>query len=185
VSAEDRARWDARYQQESTIGAPSPFLRTLDADLPRAGRALDVAGGSGRNARWLAERGLDVTLVDISSRALALAQGSGVRMQVAALDLDQDPLPAGPFDLVVCIHYLNRALFPAFRSLLQPRGLLVFVQPTRTNLTRNPHPSARFLLEDGELPGLVAGLEILRYEEGWSTDEGGSRHEARLLARRP
>ena len=39
----------------------------------------------------------------------------------------------------------------------------------------------RHLLEDGELPGLVRGLEILKYEEGW-TEEG--QHEARLVARR-
>jgi tellurite methyltransferase len=182
VSAEDRARWEARYQQETAIGPPSPFLVALDGDLPQAGRALDVAGGSGGNARWLAARGLDVTLVDISARALALARSSGVPLTVAELDLDRDPLPAGPFDLVVCVHYLDRALFASFASVLRPGGLLVFVQPTRTNLTRHPHPSARFLLDDGELPHLLQGLEIVRYDEGWFPDDG--RHEARLLARR-
>jgi tellurite methyltransferase len=38
------------------------------------------------------------------------------------------------------------------------------------------------VLEDGELPRLISGLETVRYEEGWL--ESG-RHEARLVARRP
>jgi hypothetical protein len=37
------------------------------------------------------------------------------------------------------------------------------------------------VLEDGELPGLLGGLELLRSEEGWQ--ESG-RHEARAVARR-
>jgi hypothetical protein len=52
--------------------------------------------------------------------------------------------------------------------------------PTRSNLERHTRPDPRHLLEDGELPGLVPGLEIVRYEEGW-TEQG--RHEARLVAR--
>jgi hypothetical protein len=35
-------------------------------------------------------------------------------------------------------------------------------------------------LDEGELPALVEGLEVLRYEEGW-LEEG--RHEARVVAR--
>src|SRR5436190_1959205 len=63
-----------------------------------------------------------------------------------------------------------------------PGGMLFYVQPTRKNLERHASPSERFLLEDGALPGLVWGLEILHYEEGWSNE---GRHEARLLAQRP
>jgi tellurite methyltransferase len=66
-----------------------------------------------------------------------------------------------------------------FSQVLAPGGLLVFAQPTRSNLQRNPHPSARFLLEDGELPQLLRGLKVISYTEGW-TEEG--RHEARLVA---
>jgi hypothetical protein len=88
--------------------------------------------------------------------------------------------------LVACIDYLRRELFAAFPDLLAPGGLLVFSQPTRSNLARHPHPSARFLLEDRELPRLVRGLEILRHDEGWfpGAPGGEARHEARLVARK-
>ena len=54
------------------------------------------------------------------------------------------------------------------------------VHPTRSNLRGHTRPGPRHLLGDGKLPGLVRGLEVLRYEEGW-TEQG--RHEARLVAR--
>jgi SAM-dependent methyltransferase len=187
VARGDRERWDARYREAGAPGPPSAFLRSLDAELPRRGRALDVAGGSGRNALWLAYRGLDVTLVDVSPVALdkARAAAAGLGLATVALDLEADPLPAGPFDLIVCIDYLQRSLFAAFAAALAPDGVLVFSQATRRNLERHPHPSARFLLDEGELPRLVADLTILRCEEGWFADGAAEpRHEARLVAAR-
>jgi hypothetical protein len=61
-------------------------------------------------------------------------------------------------------------------------GLLVVVHPTRANLERHGKPGPDFLLDDGELLGLVSSLEIRRYDEGWRDDGRG---EARLVARRP
>jgi SAM-dependent methyltransferase len=180
----DRARWDARWSGVEP-GAPSPFLVALDDVLPRAGRALDVAGGTGRNALWLARRGLDVTVADVSPAGLAQARAAaaraGVALRLVEVDLEQSPLPAGPFAVVVSIDFLSRALFAEFPRVLAPGGVLVYVQATRRNLERHPHPGARFLLDDGELPSLLTGLDVVRYEEDWF----GDRHEARLVARRP
>lgn len=179
--SDDRARWDAAW-----AGAParevSPWLRSLDGLLPRVGRALDVAGGPGAEAAWLAARGLAVTLVDVSPVALALARAREVRVHTEARDLEAAPLPEGPWDLVVCLNYLQRALFAQWAQVLAPGGWLVFAQPTVRNLERHAKPSARFLLGEGELATLVRGLEVVSLAEGW-TPEG--RHEARLVARRP
>jgi len=187
MSDGDRKRWEERYQ---TVGAhlhePSSFLVSLDDVLPRAGRALDVAGGAGRHAVWLAQRGLAVTVCDISETALSLANAAAaaanLSVETVALDLEQAPLPAGPWAVVLSFHYLQRDLFERWPLVLAPGGLLVFVQQTRSNLERHPKPGSSHLLADGELPGLVRGLEVLRYEEGWLDED---RHEARLVARRP
>jgi SAM-dependent methyltransferase len=180
----DRERWDARWAA-APAADPAQFLIELADLLPTAGAALDVAGGAGRNAVWLARRGLAVTLVDVSPVALAQARAAaaraGVPLALVERDLETAPLPPGPFGLVVCLDFLQRALFPALAAALAPGGLLVFAAATRRNLERHPHPSARFLLDDGEAPRLVRGLEILRAAEGWF----GDRHEARLAARRP
>jgi SAM-dependent methyltransferase len=188
MSDDDRSRWDARWRERgSDPGQPSALVTSVAALLPERGRALDVAGGAGRHALWLARRGLDVTVADISEVALEIvrdaAARAGLPLGTAALDLERDPLPDGPWDMILCVHYLERRLLKAFPRALSPGGVLVVLHPTRSNLSRHEHPSARFLLEDGELPGLLeGGLEVLHYDEGWLA-EGW--HEALLVARRP
>lgn len=187
MSEEDRARWNARYRELSDPEpVPSPFLVGLEGQLPRRGNAIDVAGGVGGNALWMASRGLDVTLADVSEVALMAAETAAIRaglpLQTVCKDLEADPFPPGPWDLIVCVYYLWRPIFEAFTQALAPSGQLVVCHPTRSNLQRHERPGPRFLLEDGELPRLVRGLELETYSEGW-TSEG--RHEARIVARRP
>jgi SAM-dependent methyltransferase len=187
MSDEDRVLWDRRWR-EGTHGATdvAPFLPTLDALLPRTGAALEVAGGRGWNALWLARRGLRVTLVDVSPVALALAReraaADRLSLETVERDLEEEALPPGPFRLVTCFHFLRRPLFRDMAAVLAPGGLLVVEIMTRRNLERHVSPSERFLLEEGELPGLVGGLEVLAHDEAWR--ESG-RHEARLVARKP
>jgi tellurite methyltransferase len=186
MSEGDREKWNARYQAEEALGAPAPFLDGLDAVLPRRGRALDVGGGSGRNALWLARRGLEVTLADVSDvaleRAASAARAEGLALATLRIDLEVEPLPPGPWDLILCAYFLHRPLFAAFPGALGAGGWLVVAHSTRSNLQRHPRPGPGHLLEDGELPTLIQGLEVVRYEEGWL--ESG-RHEARIVARRP
>ncbi|MGE0608095.1 MAG: class I SAM-dependent methyltransferase [Pirellulales bacterium] len=165
---------------------PEPFLLSLDGQLPRQGRALDIAGGTGRNALWLARRGLEVTLADISETALRLAVDEalkrGLPLTTRSADLEVDPLPAGPWDLIVSCHFLWRPMYAAALEQLAPGGRLAVVQPTQSNLERHASPSQRFLLANGELPGLASGFTIDYYDEAWR--ESG-RHEAWLLASKP
>jgi SAM-dependent methyltransferase len=186
VAGGDRDRWNARYRAGEEYLQAESWVIALDVLLPRRGRALDIAGGSGRHALWLARRGLDVTVADLSDvaldRAARQARDEELALTTVQVDLEAAPLPSGPWDLVLCLYYLHRSIFPSLAAALAPGGLLVVAHATRTNLERHAHPGRRWLLEDGELPTLVRGLEVLRYEEGW-LDSG--RHEARLVARRP
>lgn len=186
MSDEDRRKWDERYSSvERLDDAPSQVLQSLDDILPRTGRALDMGGGSGRNAIWLAERGLDVTIADISQAGLDLVErrlaGRSLRMDTLCVDLESEPLPAGPWTLVTSILFLHRPLVRQVAQILAPGGLFVLIQPTRSNLTRHARPPYGFLLDDGEAPGLAGGLEVVRYGEGWLED---GRHDAVLVARR-
>ncbi len=178
-------RWDRRYRETDVPAQPSALLTALDELLPRQGRALDVAGGAGRHAVWLARRGLEVWLVDVSpvavARAAAAATAAGVTVHASVADLAHDPPPPGPWDLVVVFHYLQRDLFPALAAALAPGGLLVATIATVRNLERQSRPPREYLLEEGEAPSLAAGLDVVRYEEGWLAE---GRHEALLVARR-
>lgn len=190
MSADERERWNARYREAGvTPGEPARLLRAVADLLPARGRALDVAGGSGRNALWLARRGLEVMLVDIAEEGLALAiaaaQREGLSLRTALLDLEAEPLPPGPWDVIIDVHFLLRSLMPHLATSLAPAGVLVFAHPTVTNLQLHARPSRRYLLEARELPALLrmpaCGLEPVLYREGWNED---GRHEAELVARR-
>ena len=76
---------------------------------------------------------------------------------------------------------LDRALFPVFAEQLADGGWLGLSIATRSNLERHEHPSAQYLLDDGEMPSLLGGLSIVHYQEGWSLD---GRHTAEVLARK-
>jgi len=186
MSAADREKWNAKYAgPEAAPAKPSAVLMQLAEYLPISGRALDIAGGAGRNAIWLARRGLKVTLADISSVGLALARARAVaahvEIETVELDLERQSLPTGPFELVLTNCYLCRHLFPSFPTLLADDGRLVVVQPTKKNLERHEKPPADYLFEEGELRKLAAGLEIVHYVERWSADE---RHDAVLVAKK-
>ncbi|MBC7542982.1 MAG: class I SAM-dependent methyltransferase [Candidatus Sericytochromatia bacterium] len=186
MSDAERQTWDQRYRElGATTREPATWIVAQKEYLPAHGRALDVAGGTGRHAVWLAQQGLDVTLADISTEGLTLAgqvaETARVTVRTLQTDLAETGLPMGPWDLILCSHYLDRDVYRQFAPALAPGGTLLFIHPTIRNLERHDRPGRRFLLAENELLTLVTGLTICRYDEGWSDED---RHEAKLVARR-
>lgn len=188
MSEGDREKWNARWRERAgELEHPLPFLVEHAHLLPAQGKALDIAGGAGRHAVWLARRGLDVTLIDVSdvaiTRAERKAQDAGVPLRARRVDLDAPVELAPLYDVVVMVHYLNRPRRDEIAELLVTGGVLVAAQPTVKNLERHAHPSRGFLVEEGELEDWLErlGFEVLIAREGWN-DEG--RHEAEVIARR-
>ncbi len=188
MSAADRQKWDQKYADPAQAPRdPSVVLVNLEAYLPRSGRALELAGGAGRNAIWLARRGMDVTVWDISAVGLALAceraAAAGVTLHTEIVDLAEPSFqPRGEFALVLSVCYVNRSLLSAAHQLLAPGGMLIVIQPTHKNLEQHSKPPRDYLLADGELPTLVQNLKIIHSEEGWLAD---GRHDAVVVAMKP
>jgi len=172
MSIDDRARWEQRYQQRPPLRAPSPLLARIRPHLPPPGALLDIASGPGPDTPWWQAQGWAVTLADISPTALARARAAFPGVQTHCLDLEDDPIPTGPWDLIVCQSYLQRGLFAPMAAALRVGGGLLFSQPTVTNLERNARPSRRFLIERGEAARLVAGagLAVAARGEEWGPD---------------
>ena len=150
----------------SWCGRPDPnqFVESELADLP-PGRALDLACGEGRNARWLAERGWQVTAIDFSSVAVDKGRAAVARRRRLAgrRRPDGDSCPSG-LDLVV-IAYLQlpadeRRPRDAPRVRGAPRRRHAFVVAhDSTNLTEGTggpqDPAVLYTAEDvlGDLAG--------------------------------
>ncbi len=181
-----RERWDQRYRDwrdRFTVDQPHALVLREAERIPRVGPALDLAAGLGRNALWLAARGLAVTAVDISGVACdhlrAAAAGRLLAITVVCADLEAAPLPSGPFGLIVNTLYLQRDLAPAITAALAPGGLLLFAALLDPAAAPG-HPPRHYALP-GELPALFPALDVLAYDEV----SGDGRPEAWLVARRP
>ncbi|WP_432142901.1 class I SAM-dependent methyltransferase [Streptomyces sp. bgisy084] len=106
VTVPDEEYWDARYAQSDRMwsGRPNSALVRETGELA-PGSALDLGCGEGADAIWLAERGWQVTAVDISGIALGRAAGhaaeAGVTDRITWQQHDLSAtFPAGTFDLV-------------------------------------------------------------------------------------
>ncbi len=187
MSDTEREHWDHRYRTEGVrTSDPAAFLVEVAPRFLPGARILDVGGGGGRHAVWLARHGHDVTIADISEAGLAIARSAaaeaGVEVATVCMDFDTDPIPPGSWDVIVDFHFIKRYLFPVFLEVLEPGGLLVFVRATVRNLERNDRPPQPYLLGEGEGWDLLAGFELLIAREGWSVE---GRHEFEALAQVP
>ncbi len=107
VSTPDaKEHWEQRYAERDRVwsGRANAIFSEIVSPLT-PGTVLDLGCGEGGDAMWLAERGWQVTAVDISETALkraaedADARGVGDRIEFRAYDLS-DGFPEGAFDLV-------------------------------------------------------------------------------------
>ncbi|GAA2282480.1 class I SAM-dependent methyltransferase [Nonomuraea roseoviolacea subsp. roseoviolacea] len=98
----------------------------LTRQIPRgARRALDVGCGTGRFARTLAARGLDVDAVDPDKAVIDAATGQGIRYIHG--DITTMELEPGRYDYISCLASLHHVPFDtvrALRSALAPGGVL-------------------------------------------------------------
>ena len=80
-------RFQTAYVEGSTpwdIGAPQSVFVDLFRDGAIRGRVIDVGCGTGENALYLAEQGLDVTGVDLAPAAIERARNKAAERGVAA-----------------------------------------------------------------------------------------------------
>lgn len=196
-----RERWQSRYETEPWLfgRAPNLYLRSLDARLPVAGRALSLGEGEGRNAVWLAGRGLAVSAVDFAPAALARAQGLAAAHGVTIETIEQDVAawqpPPGAFDLVTLIFLQLSAdeRVPAHRAALTalaPGGMLVLEAFAKGERGACGPKGDESRYDAAMLRADFAELEILELLAGTAVLEEGEAHRGpasvvRLFARRP
>jgi tellurite methyltransferase len=183
-----QSEWDEKYRLagENPAVEPAGILCELCPLLP-AGQALDLACGSGRNALFLAEHGRHVAAVDWSEPALGLLETRAQSKKLAVrrihklaesewrtragidllhANLEKIHLPEHSYDLIVCIRYLQRSLFPQIGRALRSGGMLLYETFTRAQLDFEGGPrDPSHLLKPGELREAFPELCVLFYRE--------------------
>jgi SAM-dependent methyltransferase len=191
MDSEEKSRWDQRYTDSpGSWTEPDEFLkRSYEKFLTKVppGRALDLAGGAGRNSIYLLHHGWQVKLVDISEVGLRMARGKENRHRqeclchtafanrpvlfTQQLDLNAiNDLGEDEYDLIIAFYFLRRELFPIMVRALKPGGFLIYRTYTIDRMKVPGGPSdPRYLLQPNELLRAFSGLQMLHYHE---TTEG-------------
>ncbi|HEY8750052.1 MAG TPA: methyltransferase domain-containing protein [Tepidisphaeraceae bacterium] len=194
IELADTANFTAAGPSTVRLWQPSPFLIEALDFIQRERNltglsAIDVACGAGRDAVYLALRGLNVTAIDLLPDALArandLARRSGVALSTIQHDVErQNTLPTqNTADVVTVFRYLHRPLFPALANAITPGGYVIYETFHARNRETGQRPhNPEHLLDTSELPAFFPGFDILIARDAWERE---GRFFSSLLAQRP
>lgn len=134
--------------------------------VTRGAKVLDLACGTGRHSLAAAMLGGEVTAVDDDPGVLGVgreaAKSLGLSVSWVEWDLSKGLPPVGTFDVLLMFNYLDRARIPELIEHLRPGGLLImetFLEDQRAFDWGPTSPD--HLLKRGELPSLIAPLEVI------------------------
>lgn len=185
-------KWNNIYSDADISNKRVSFgLKENSHLLPKTGRALDLACGTGGDAIFLAEKGLNVDAWDISDAVVekinAFARQHNLSIKAEARDINAKPPISEIYDVISVAHYLERSLAPLLIDALKPGGLIVYQTFTREVTADYSGPSnPNFRLAENELLQLFSGLRVVVYrEESLLGDiNAGFRNEALLIAQK-
>lgn len=184
MSAPEIARsWEDRYRSgEFGFREPDAFVQMVHAQyltplLPAGSTGLDLAGGAGHHALWLAAQGWRMTLADIAPTALTMAQQHAAQQGLSDITYVQMSAEAlveacrregRTFDFLLISFFLDRPLLPLLPQMLAPGGLLLYRTYTEDNLRlgnpRGPRDPDH-LLRSQELLEEFRAMKIFHYNE--------------------
>ncbi len=130
----DQQFWNERYTSTEYLYGTDPNTFLADNADFLDGPILSLSEGEGRNAVFLATRGLHVLGVDCSEvglgKAQALAKARGVVIETAMADLAEFTPEADQFGSVISISAhlpstVRKTLYPLVEKSLKPNGILL------------------------------------------------------------
>lgn len=189
----DRERWNQVFSRPDPHfeTAPNAFLsRCLDR-MEGRGAAVDIAMGQGRNAVLLAQRGFDVTGIDISDVAIeqahANAKQAGVSIHSELADVFTYDYGEGRWELISLIYFNPaKSILDRLKRAVKPGGYIV-IEGFGVKADGGPPQTSKY--GANELLRTFSDWTILEYQDGLFDADWGAerkqRHVVRLLAQRP
>lgn len=200
-----KQQYDSLYASEESLYGSGKAIK-LVRSLPKyisEGKVLDIGGGEGRNALYLAKRGYEVSVIDISEVGISslqkVAKQTGLKIGTQVADITKTDF-AEEYDAVLMsfvLHHLetDEAIELVKKAQSHTRGAGVHIIATfagegelyeRNELKKCFYPSQK------ELEELYKGWEILLLEVKESTtrakDKSGVRIKnqmIRLIVQKP
>jgi SAM-dependent methyltransferase len=183
-------KWNERFSGEGFVFGTEPnrWLVTQAARIVPGGRVLSLGEGEGRNAVWLAGRGLRVEAVDGSAvglqKASRLAAERGVTIGTRVIDLAEFRPGPEPFDAVVLVFLhlppgLREAVHRAAAASLRPNGVAIVeaFTPGQLAFTSGGPKQPDMLYTEGLLRGDFPGISWDVLEESRVDLDEGPGHQ--------
>lgn len=181
--------WHERFLDEEYVygTAPNAFLVEACGQIAIAGDVLAIAEGEGRNAVYLAERGLNVTAWDYAPSGLEktrkLAIEKGVQVQTELVDLVEAEWYENDWDAIVCIfgHFpdaMRPQILQGIKAAVKPGGYYVTEVYSKSQLTyRSGGPkSIEMLYAPTEFLDIFADWRIIHFFMGEVERHEGDLH---------
>ncbi len=118
---DEKIKWNEKYKT-LTLKPPSPLLNYIPTAKNK--KALDLAGGLGRNAYELVKKGYVVDLIDISD--VAISKINNPKINTFCLDLDTYIIPQNEYDVIIKIKYFNLEILKQIPKSLKTDGYFIF-----------------------------------------------------------
>lgn len=173
---------EQEWERLETAWGAQEFAMTqalLEPHLPEMGRALDIGGGPGRYAGWLASRGYRVSLADAVPELLDIARErvAGIDEIVPADARDLSHWDDDSFDVVLCLGPLyhlteaadRRRAIAEVARVLRPGGIAAFALITWYSHLRRviSRPDEHVEFDDSDfLPRLAERQIFQRAQDG-------------------
>jgi SAM-dependent methyltransferase len=135
--------------------------------IPKGGVVLDLACGSGRHSKLIADLGRDVLAVDQDIAAIELIQHPLIASSRLNLEEAEWPLKGAEFCAIVVTNYLHRPHLDQLPKMLQMGGVLIYETFALGNGDFGKPSNPNFLLNTGELLAFAVRheLKVLAYED--------------------
>ena len=169
MALEDKHRWNTKYQDNKIPPIPIEVVKKY-ASFASGKQALDIACGLGRHSKYLAKQGFIVDALDISSVAISQLQNIE-NINAKEVDFDTYKLKKNSYDLIVCVYYLERKLFPQMIEALKPNGILIIETFLQDEANERVPSNPLFMLNKGELEAFFdKKLDIMHIPEWLDKD---------------
>jgi SAM-dependent methyltransferase len=183
-----KVHWNQRYKEGFKpwdTGKVDIHLKDFikSGRLPQ-GKVLEAGCGTGTNCIYLAQKGLQVTGIDLADLAIEAANikavKNGVKIKFQALDFLKDNIPGGPFGFVFdrgCFHSFNKpaergAFSRAVAAGLKKGGLWLSLIGSADDKPRKVGPPMRSALDI--VTAVEKDFKILNLTAAWFDKEDGS-----------
>jgi SAM-dependent methyltransferase len=159
----DTLRWNTRYLEPGRANQSSPrdLLVRFQGIFPSGALVLDMAMGTGANAKFLIEKGCRVVGVDISDVAVRIAKVNCGAIMPLFGDSQSTGFADNTFDAILNFYFLDRGLWDIYKKILKTGGILFFETPSKGTDEGTKSFPKDYLIGKNELLQVFPSWDIL------------------------